>query len=121
MNFNISDVKSFNDYALESSIQLTPVTMKKDMDITISYSENSEYYQIRIKTDKRFCAILIDWLTPYVKREIKRAIIKYDACSYREAFDQVLIKENSIRSDKFQIYQEIIDAIPDYDLAKINE
>lgn len=76
---------------------------------------------VRINTDKRFCHILVDWLTPYVKREVKRAVIKYECISYREAFDQVLTKENSLRSERFQIYQELIDMNGDWDLAKINE
>ena len=91
------------------------------MDLTISYHEDMDNLPTRIKTDKRFCAVLIDWLAPYVKREVRKASVKYETCSWREAFDQVLIKEDSARSDRFQIYQEIIDAIPEFDLAKINE
>ena len=76
---------------------------------------------VRINTDRRFCMILVDWLTPYIKREVKKASVQYECCSYREAFDQVLVKEHSLRADKFQIYEELIDMNEDWDLAKINE
>ena len=76
---------------------------------------------IRVQTDKRFLAILTDWLTPYVKREVKKASEQYECCSWREAFDQVLVKEGGLRFHKFLIYQELIDVNEDYDLAKINE
>ncbi len=76
---------------------------------------------VRIYTDKRFCMILVDWLTPYIKREVKKASIQYDCCYWREAFDQVLTKEVSLRADKFQIYQELIDLNEDWDLANINK
>jgi hypothetical protein len=76
---------------------------------------------IKIHTDTRFCKILIDWLTPYIKREIKKASVQYECCSWREAFDQVLVKEDSLRADKFQIYSELIDLNGDWDLANINE
>ena len=85
--------------------------------------EISEYTEetVKIYSDNRFCAILIDWLTPYIKREVKKASIEYECVSYREAFDQVLTKEHSLRCDKFQIYEELIDLNEDWDLAKINE
>ena len=76
---------------------------------------------VRINTEKRFCAVLIDWLIPYVKREVKKALKQYNCVSFREAFDQVLIKEDGPRAQRFQIYQEIIDMEQDWDLAKINE
>ena len=76
---------------------------------------------IRIQTDKRFLAVLADWLTPYVKREVRKASEKYECCSWREAFDQVLLKEDGVRFDKFLIYEELIDMNEDYDLANINE
>ena len=76
---------------------------------------------VKIYTDSRFCTILIDWLTPYVKQEVKKASIQYECCSWREAVDKVLVEENGIRVDKFQIYEELIDMNEDWDLAKINE
>ncbi len=87
------------------------------------YFEISDYESefIRIRADKRFLAVLADWLTPYVKREIKKVSEEYGCCSWREAFDQVLIKEDGVRFDKFLIYEELIDMNEDYDLAKINE
>jgi len=88
------------------------------MNLTISYLTEGH---VRITTDERFCKVIMDWLTPYVKREVRKASEKYECVSYREAFDQVLIKEDSQRADRFQIYQEIIDAFDDMDFAKINE
>ena len=89
----------------------------------IMYFEIRDYGSeiVRVQTDKRFLAILVDWLTPYVKREVKKASEKHECCSWREAFDQVLVKETGLRFDKFLIYQELIDVNEDYDLAKINE
>ena len=88
------------------------------MDLNIFvYTEKT----VRINTDKKFCIILAKWLAPYVKKEVKKAAIEYECVSWREAFDQVLTKELSIRADKFLIYQELIDMDEDLDLAKINE
>lgn len=76
---------------------------------------------VKIYTDERFLYILVNWLTPYIKKELKKASVKYETCGFREAFDQVLIKEDGLRADRFQIYNELIDYNPDWDLAGVND
>ena len=80
-----------------------------------------ELTTIKIFTDERFLCILVDWLTPYIKRELKKASVTYETVGYREAFDQVLVKEEGPRADRFQIYQELIDYNPAWDLAGVND
>lgn len=87
--------------------------------MNIMISERNDL-EIRVVADNKFGELLIKWLTPYVKKEVKKAIVEYEAVTYREAFDQVLCKEHSERQEKFHIYSELIDLNSEWDKAGIN-
>lgn len=76
---------------------------------------------VRITGDKKICELIIGWLAPYMRKEIKKAANKYECVTYWEAFHQVVTKEKvGPRVDKFILYEAIVSVYPEMDRAGLN-